>query len=135
VVFETEACRHPALAGDAAAKRDAIEIAFEVVAPRMISAGKIVGMPPPLQTDEIAAMGAAVDHGVQRAVITAGDDDRCLAEERCQVIAGFRQFTGEGQELPGRSEEDAGQLLAIDIRISEHLVGDTRIALGRPLQQ
>ena len=42
VVFEAETLGHAALAGDAAAERDALQIAFEVVAPRVIDAGQPV---------------------------------------------------------------------------------------------
>ena len=134
VVFKAEACRHPALAGDAAAKGDAVEVAFEVVAPGVIDAGQIVGMPAPLQADEIAAMGAAVDHRMQRPVIAAGDDDRRLAEKGRQIVAGLGQFAGKRQKLPGRPEKDPGQLLAVDLRVGKHPVGDAGVALGGPLQ-
>ena len=48
VLLEAEARRHAALTGDAAPKGDAVEIAFEVVAPGVVDAGQIVGMASPL---------------------------------------------------------------------------------------
>jgi len=45
-------------------------------------------MAAPLETDEVAAVGAAVDHRVDLAVLPAGDDDRGLAEKGRQVIPG-----------------------------------------------
>ena len=69
VLFEAEALRHPAFAGDAATKGDAVEVAFEIVAPSVIDAGQIVGVAAPLQADEVAAMGAAVEHGVEFAIM------------------------------------------------------------------
>src|SRR5262249_11146698 len=78
VLFEAETRRHAALAGDAAAKGDAIEVAFEIVTPGMVDAGQVVGMAASLQADEVAAMSAAVNHRVDLAVVPAGDDDRRL---------------------------------------------------------
>src|SRR5215472_16949687 len=95
VLFEAKARRHSALAGHTAAKRDAVEIAFEIVAPSVIDAGQVVGMAASLQTNEVAAMSAAVDHRVDLTVIAAGDDDRRFAEKGRQVIARLRQFAGE----------------------------------------
>ena len=36
----------------------------------------------PLQTDEITAMGAAIDHRMDLAILTARNDDRGLTEKR-----------------------------------------------------
>src|SRR5205823_10523752 len=101
VLLEPEARRHAPLAGNAAPEGDAVEIACEIVAPSVIDAGQIVGVAAPLQANEIAAMGAAVDHCVDLAVLPPGDDDRRLAEKGRQVIAWLRQFTGKCQILPG----------------------------------
>ena len=79
-------------------------------------------------------MGAAVQHGMDSAVIAAGDDDRRLAEKRRQIVARLRQFPGQGQELPGRAEEDVRKFGPIDVRVGKHPVGNPRIPLGRPLQ-
>ena len=82
-----EACRRmaqeanyrPAAPGDAAAKGDTFEVASEIIAPGVIDAGQVLGMAAPLQADEIAAMGAAIDHCLDLAVLAARNDDRGLA--------------------------------------------------------
>src|SRR5215471_10899332 len=117
VLFEPKACRHAAAPGDAAAKGDAFEVAGEVVAPSVIDAGQVLGMAAPLQADEIAAMGAAIDHRMDLAVLAAGDHDRRLAQESRQVIARLRQLAGERQILPSRPEKDAGELRAVNLGI------------------
>ena len=98
----------------------------------MIDAGQVVGMAASLQTNEITAMGAAVDHCVNFAVIAASDDDRCLAEKGGQVIPRLRQLAGECQILPGRPQKDSIELGVVDLRIGEHPIGHPRIALGGP---
>ena len=111
VLFETEALRHAALAADAAAERDAGQIAGEIVAPGMIDAGQpVLGVAALLQADEIAAMGAAVDHRMDLAVLAARDDDRRLAEKRRLVVARLGQFVGEAEILPGGAEKDRGRV-------------------------
>ncbi len=102
VLVEAKTLRHSALPGDAAAKGDAVEVAFEIIAPGVIDAGQIVGMAAPFQTDEVAAVGAAVEHRMNLAVMSAGDDDRSLAKKGRQIVARFGQFSGEGQKLPSR---------------------------------
>jgi hypothetical protein len=91
-------------------------------------------MAAPLQADEVAAMGAAVQHGMDFAVTPAGHDDRGLAEKARQIVARLGQLAGQRQKLPGRAEKDARQLLAIDSGIGKHAVGNTGIPLGRPLK-
>jgi hypothetical protein len=105
VLFEAEALRHPALPGDPAAEGDAVKIAREIVAPSVIDAGQVLGMTAAPQTDEVAAMRAAVQHRTDFAVMSAGDDDRSLSKKSRQIVARLRQFAGQGQKLPGRSAQ------------------------------
>ena len=131
--LEAEAVGHAALAADAAAERDALQIAGEVVIPRMIDAGQAVrGVALALQADEIAAMGAAVEHRMDLAVLAAGDDDRGLAEKGRLVVAGLGQLVGEREVLPARAEKDAVELGLVDVGVGKHPVRDPRIALLRP---
>jgi len=133
--LDLKARRHPTAPGDAAAKGDALEIAFEVVTPGMIDTSQVVGVAAALQADEVAAMGAAVQHGMDLPVMPACDDDWGLAQKSRQIVAWREQFAGQGQKLPGRPEKDAGQLPAIDLRIGKHPVGDAGVAFGRPLKR
>ena len=111
MVFEAKALGHAALAADAAAKRDTLQIAGEIVIPRMIDAGQTVGgMAAVFQADEIAPMRAAVEHGVDLAVVAAGDDDRRLDEKGSLVIPRLGELAGQRQVLPARSEKDALKL-------------------------
>src|SRR5208282_5952105 len=114
VLLEAEARRHPALPGPPAAEGDTVEVACEIIAPGVVDAGQVVGMAAPLETNEVAAMRAAVDHRMDLAVLPAGDDDWGLAEKGRQVIARLRQLAGECQILPGRPEKDPAELGAID---------------------
>jgi len=91
-------------------------------------------MAAPLEANEVAAMGTAVDHRMDLAVMPAGDDDRRLAEEGRQVIARLRQLAGECEILPGRPEKEPAELGAIDVGIGEHPIRYPRIAFGWPLE-
>jgi hypothetical protein len=55
---------------------------------------QVISRPWPLfvRHKQIAAMGAAVDEGVDRAVGVARDDDRDLADRRRDPIAGVGDF-------------------------------------------
>src|ERR1700722_6102393 len=85
-----------------------------------------------LETDEVAAMGAAIDHRVNLAVLAAGDDDRRLAEKRRLVVARVGQLVGQDEELPSGAEKQSVQLGAVDVGIGKDAVGDPRIAFLRP---
>ena len=64
VVVLAEFRRHAALALDAALEGDPGQLAFEVVAPAVIDAGDLLAVALFCQAQEVAAMGAAVDKGV-----------------------------------------------------------------------
>src|SRR5690348_6876614 len=80
-------------------------------------------------------MSAAVDHCMDLAVLTAGNDDRRLAEECRFVIARFGQFVLEREILPGRTEEDAVALSAVNLRVGKHPVRHSCIAFLRPFER
>src|SRR5262252_594127 len=71
VLIELEALRHAAAPGHPAARGDALEVAFEIVTPGVIDAGQIVRMTAPFEADEVPAMGAALQHGEDLAIMTA----------------------------------------------------------------
>src|SRR5690242_11093361 len=86
VLVETEALGHSALTRNAPAERDALEVTFEVVTPGVIDTGQILSAAAALEADKVAAMGAAVKHGMDFAVMPAGNDDRGLAEKSRQIV-------------------------------------------------
>src|SRR5439155_6279854 len=133
VILEPEAVRHAALAADPAAERDARQIAGEVIAPGVIDAGQpVLGVAALLQADEVAPMGAAVDHRADLAVLAAGHDDRRLAEKGRLVVAGLGKLVGQREVLPSRPEKDAVALGAVDLGVGELPVLHLRIFLFRP---
>ena len=77
----------------------------------MVDAGQpVLGVAALLQADEVAAMGAAVEHRVDLAVLAAGDDDRRLAEEGGLVVAGLGQFVGERRGIASSARETRGRV-------------------------
>ncbi len=57
------------------------------------------------QAQQIAAMGAAVDEGVDRTGGVANDDDRCLADRGSDEIARFGEFDRQAEVIPGGALE------------------------------
>src|SRR5947208_7074099 len=98
--------RHAALALDAALEGDAGQLAGEIVAPAVIDAGDLLAVPLLGQAQQIAAVGAAVDEGVDRAIRAARDNDRDLADGRRDPIAGRGDLGFEAEVIPGRPLED-----------------------------
>ena len=75
-------------------------------------------------------MGAAVDKGVDRAVRSAGDDDRDLADRRRDPIAGLGDLGFQAEVIPGRPLEDPllfeAVLLGIGVDAEGHLAERVR---------
>src|SRR3954466_12962622 len=97
VVFLAEFRRHTALPFDAALERDRGQMALEVVAPAVINAVDLPAVPLVCQTQQIAAMGAAVDEGSNGAVRPARDNDRDFTDCRRDPVAGFWDLAGQTQ--------------------------------------
>src|SRR6266851_1654123 len=106
VVVLAEFRRHAALMPDAALEGDPGQLPFEVVAPAVIDAGDLLAVALSREAQEVAAMGAAVDEGVDRAVGPPPDDDRDLAERRRDPVAGLGDLGRQAQVIPGRPLED-----------------------------
>src|SRR2546423_13603572 len=83
---------HAALALDAALERDPGQLAGEVITPAVIDAGDLLAVTLLGKAQEIAAMGAAVDEGVDRAVRAARHNDRDFADCRGHPVAGLRDL-------------------------------------------
>ena len=90
----------------AAAVGHADQLAARVVGPLVIDASVLAGVAARLALHRGAAMGAAVDEGVQAAVLGAADDDRRVAHERGLEVAGLRQLGLERDVVPDGPAED-----------------------------
>ena len=130
VVLLAEFRRHAALPLDAVLERDRGQMTFEIIAPAVIDAGDFLAVPVVRQAQQVAAMGAAVDEGVDRAVRAARDDDRNLADRRRDPVAGIGDLAGEAQIIPGRPLKDAllldPVLLGIGIKAERDLADPVR---------
>src|ERR1700742_2979209 len=103
MLLHLETLGHAALALDAVLEGDAAQVALPVISPGVIDAAEILfALAVIVQTDERAAMGAAVLERIDLAIIVAGDDDRGFADLGDAEIAGLRQFHLERQIMPAR---------------------------------
>ena len=107
VLVLAEFRRHAALALHAVLERDPGELAGEVVGPAVIDAGEFAGVAGAFDAQQVAAMGAAVDEGVDRAGCVAHDDDRGLADGGGDIVAGLGELHRETEVVPGGSLEQA----------------------------
>ena len=117
VFFLAEFGRHAALALHAVLERDAGQLAGEVVGPAVIDAAEFLDVAGALQAQQVAAMGAAVDEGVDRAGRVAHDDHRGLADRGGDVVAGFGEFDREAEVVPGGALEQALLLAVVLVRV------------------
>jgi hypothetical protein len=85
-----------------------------------------------VEADQCAAMSTSVLEGNNLAVLGTGNHDRHRAQHRGTVVAGFRHIDFQAQEVPSRTLEHPNLLVARDIGIAIHPVGDPR-QTRRPL--
>src|SRR5258708_2505239 len=88
------------LAIDALAERDAGQPARKVVGPIVVDANKFPNIAARLVADQRSLMSAPVDDGVDRAILSANDDDGRVSNIGGLVIARIRDFTFEAEEIP-----------------------------------
>src|SRR5205085_6350165 len=72
--------RHAALPLDAALERDAGQFAAQIIGPAVINAAEFLRIAAPLETQEVAAMRAAIKDGVYPPFAVAHYDDGSLAD-------------------------------------------------------
>ena len=130
-----EIVRHAALALNAPLKRNGGEIALQVVGPVVIDAGQPLDRAAFLDADEIAAMGAAIDHRVEGAGLITHNDNWDIAHHGCLEIAGFGNFTAEAEETPGGALKDLFLLLREDRFIRINGIGDFAEIVRVPVQR
>ena len=100
VVLGAEIGRHAALAAIAAAERHAEQVAVEIVGPLVIGADELLRRAAAGGAELHAAMGAAVDQHVDRAVGTAHGDDLAVAELAALEVAGVGDLGFEADIEP-----------------------------------
>ena len=132
VLVLAELRRHAALALHAVLERDAGELAREVVGPAVVDAGELADVAGALEAQQVAAMGAAVDEGVDRAGGVAHDDDGRFADGGGDVVAGLREFDGEAEVVPGGAFEQALLLAGVLGGVGVEAEGDLADAVGGP---
>src|SRR3984893_7274676 len=127
-----EAIVEPALAPDAAAKRDRRQAAVEPVAPLVIDADMLFGVAGELAPHQRAAMGAAVDKGLHRPRLVPVEDDRGLADIARPEIPRVGDFGIETEKAPDGPAEDPLLLTRIDLGIVIEAVGHPAVIERRP---
>ena len=92
VLLHLEGWCHPALALEAAAKRQTHELAVEAVAPAVIDAGVVACVAARLAAHQGPFVCTAVDDDMQRSIERAIHNDRGLADIARPEVAGIRDF-------------------------------------------
>src|SRR5215472_4761722 len=77
-------------------------------------------------------MRAAIDHRVDPAFVVSRDDDRGLANRRCDIIAWIGNLGCETEEIPGRALEDPLLLDLVLLGIGVEPERDLGEAVRRP---
>ena len=122
---------HAALAAIAAAERHAEQVAGEVVGPLVIGADELLRRAAAGGADLHAAMGAAIDQHVDRAIGAADGDHLAVAELAALEIARIGDFGFEADIEPVGRAEDAVQFAREDVRVGVDPVRHAR-SVRRP---
>ena len=132
VLAHVELRPHAALAADAAAERDRRQLAVEPIAPLVIDADVLAGIARLLAPHQRAAMGAAVDEGLDLAVLVAVDDDRRVADPGGAEITGIGDLGLERQVTPRLPAKDPLLLAGVDVGIMIEPVRHPAVVQRRP---
>ena len=133
MILHAERIGHAALPLHAILERHSGQVALPVIGPGVIDAAEILfAFALRIQTDQRAAMRAAVLKGIDLAIRVARDDHRRIADFRGAKITGLRQFHLERQIVPARTMEDALLLRPIGLLGLEHPIRHPRQPLGGP---
>ena len=124
VFFFVEVLGHAPLAVDAAAERDALEVAVQIERPIVVDAGEELLVAPVPEAQQRPAMGAPVDECPNLALAIAADDNRRGSDEVQLVIAGLGDFALQAQIVPGRPPKQALLLALEDFPAVENIVGN-----------
>src|SRR5450432_105016 len=133
MVLHPETVGHAALSLDAVLECHALQVALPVVGPGVIEAAEVLlALAVVVQTDQCAAMRAAVLEGVDLAIGVAGDDHRRVAHLRGAEIAGLRNLHFKRKVMPARSPEDELLFRRVGRFGLEHPVGHACQPFPRP---
>jgi len=122
-----EALGHAALSLHAILERHALQVALPVVGPCVIDAAEILlALAVVVQTDQCAAMRAAVLEGIDLSVAVAGDDDGRIANRGGAEIAWLRQLHFKREVVPARPLKNQLLLGLVGLVGLEHPVGYPR---------
>ena len=110
----------------------AVRRAVEPVAPLVIDADMLGRVPGRLAPHQRAAMGAAVDEGLDLAVAVAVDDDRRVADPGGAKVAGIGDFRVEDQIAPCRAAEDRLLLAGVKLGVVIKPVRHPAVVVPRP---
>ncbi len=130
--LRTEIGRHAALAAITAAERHADQIAGEVIGPLVIGADELLRRTAAGSADLHAAMRAAIDQHVDRAVAAADRDHVAIAKLAALEVAGIGDLGLEADIQPVARAEDAVQFAREDLRIGIDPVRHARRSAVRP---
>ena len=95
-------------------ERHAGQLSGQVVDPAVVDAAEFADVALPFQTQQIAAMDAAVDEGIDGTGRVAHHDDGGFAHRGGDEIAGFGEFHRQAQVVPGRAFEQAAPVPGVD---------------------
>ena len=121
-----------ALALDALAERDTDQVALQVIAPLMIHTRMGHPVAAQLSTHQRAPVGAAVDKGVQTAVLAARHHNRRIPDKAGLEIAGLGQLGLQADVIPHRTPENTLLLAFINGGVNEHLIRNVAVGLFGP---
>ena len=132
VIGRIEIRRHAALAIDAAAERDARQVAFQVVGPLMVRADEFLHIAAQLAAELGGTVRAAILEDIDAAILVARHHHRDRADEGTREIARIGDFRFQPDIVPGAALEDLLDLQAVNMIVGIDPVGHAAQTFGRP---
>src|ERR1700733_246594 len=111
----------------AAAERNTLKVAFQVIGPLVIGAEEFLAIPETLPAELGTAVGADVLDAGYRSIRVPGDDDGAFADGCALEIAGIGNFGFEADIVPMLGIENAVEFPLVNFRVG---VGPERYPAG-----
>src|SRR5580704_5242832 len=124
---------HAAQAAQAAAERQAEQLAFEVIGPLVVRAGEFLRSAAIGAAELHAAMGAAIDQNVDLTIHAAHRDDLAGAQLAAGKVPRVGDLGVETDVKPVRALEDAFLLTREDVGVGVDPVGNARWSRRGPV--